>query len=67
MLGYVLKMTRFNSRRFQTPDEQIIKYCMKFLSRNFRHCAPGTTVTPWLDHRQYYGRVFPLHWIVWNL
>ena len=39
MLGKVLEMISSNSQTCLTPGEQIIKYCLKFLPRNCRHCA----------------------------
>jgi hypothetical protein len=41
MLEWVVEITPVNPQKFLTPHEQIIKYCLKFLPRNCRHCAPN--------------------------
>jgi hypothetical protein len=40
MLEWVVGITTVNNQKCLTPREQIIKYCLKFLPRYCRHCAP---------------------------
>jgi hypothetical protein len=41
MLHLVLDITFFSSQTCLTSGEQIIKYCLKFVSRYCRYCKPG--------------------------
>jgi hypothetical protein len=43
MLEWVLEMTPLISLTYLTLGEKIIKYYLKFLSRNCRYRAPGLT------------------------
>ena len=45
MLEQVLEMTSFNSQTCLIPGEEVIKYCLKFLSRNYWYCVPSERVT----------------------
>jgi len=51
-------MTFMNSHPCFTPGKQIIKHCLKFLSRNDRFFASRFTAAEWLAHRQYCRRVY---------
>jgi len=50
-------MANFSSLTCFTPDEQIIKHCLKLLSINCRHCVASLTAASWLTHQQSCRRV----------
>jgi hypothetical protein len=37
----VSELTSLKSQTYFTPGEQVIKFCLKFLSRNYRNCVTG--------------------------
>jgi len=43
LLEQVLEMTYFNAQTCLTPGKQIVRDCLKYLSRNFRYFAPDET------------------------
>jgi hypothetical protein len=50
-------MANFSCQACLTSEEQIVKYYLKLLSRNCRHCAASLTAAAWLTHQQSYRRV----------
>jgi hypothetical protein len=48
MLEQALEMICFKPQTFLTPKKQNIKYCLKFLSINFRYCACDKTAVAWV-------------------
>lgn len=57
MSEYVLEMT-FNSQTRLTPGEKSIKYCLKFLAKNFRYYSASLTTAARLTNLQSCCRVF---------
>jgi hypothetical protein len=45
MFEQVLETISFNSQTCLIPGEEVIKYCLKFLSRNCLHCVPDKRAT----------------------
>jgi hypothetical protein len=46
-------MTNLNSQTCLTPGEQIIRYCLKFLSRNFRQYTLDEKAAAWFTYKYY--------------
>jgi len=60
-----MEIISFNSQARLTPFEQIIKYCLKLVSRNCQYCVPDEMAAAFITHNQYYHSW--LHYIICHL
>ena len=53
-----MEMTAISSQICLTPGEQIVKYCLKFLSRTCWYCMGSLMAAAWCTHHYSYCHVY---------